>query len=441
MGSFDVENKVWSGAKLPYPYPLDSFIGEEILKGLDATPDRILQINHDDQVIYTCRDVKLASIRVARNLIKLNIKSSQVVGLVCKNSSHLLPVLFGSFIAGAPFNPVLFAKDEIISIFSKSSPKIVFCDHDLYELTKESLDELKSDALIYTMIEKIPGVHFVEELLEPTGDEDEFVPEKFSENATEKLAAIMCSSGTTGPSKGCMIQHSLALALTRDKGLPFPYKSFTFSPTYWGTGVMGLVMAVFHPHETVVSTRKSFNIELLVEIVETYKIDVVFMAPAQLFLFLNSPSSKSADLSSVKAVASTGSICVEHIREKFKSTFPGKSLNIFYGLTEVIVSKMDPGQCFDGLQVGKVLPNTRVKVVDADGDALEIGKVGEIYVNSDAAFLGYFKDPEATEAAMTADGYFKTGDIGSIDEHGNVYLLDRQKHIFKCFSFHVSLKA
>lgn len=441
MGSFDNETKIWSGVKVPYPLPLDSYLGHEILKNLDATPDRIIQINHDEQVIYTCKEVKILSIRIAQSLIKMNIKSDDdVVGMICRNSSHLMPLLYGSIIAGAPVNPVFFAKDEIASIFSKTNPKIVFCDYDLYDIAKEALNEIKSDALIYTTIKKLSGVNFIGELLEPTGNEDEFVPGKFAVDVTKKIGGFMCSSGTTGPSKACIISHMYVLPYT-DWGLPFPHKSFSFSPSYWGTGIIGLVLAAFHTNETVVSTMKSFSVDLLVKIIEQYKINVVFMAPAQLFLFLNSSFAQSGDFSSVKAVTSTGSICMEHIREMFKKVLPGRFLNIFYGLTEVLVASMSPGQSFEGLQVGKVFPNNQLKVIDDEGEPLEIGGVGEICIKSKSAFLGYYKNPEATKASMTTDGFFKTGDIGNIDEQGNVYLLDRQKRIFKCFSYHVSFRG
>lgn len=441
MSFFDSETKVWHGVKLPFPHSADAFLGEEILKCLDATPDRIIQINHDEQVNYTCRELKTLSIRVAMNLIKMNITSDDdVVGLLCRNSSHLLPLLYGCTLAGAPINPVIFAKDEIVTIFHKTNPKIVFCDYDLYHVTKESLDELKSDVNIFTMIKKIPGVNFVGELFEKVENEDDFVPRKFEKNAFEKVGCIMCSSGTTGSIKGCVLTQAYAMAMTRDKGFPMPYRSLSFTPSYWGTCILAMVIAPFHPHETIVSTMQPFSLNLLYDLIEKYKIDVVFMAGTQLFQFVNSPSSKTRNLSSVKVVATTGSIVNEHLRENFKETLPGRFLNVFYGMTEVFISSMTPGQSFEGTQVGKICPNVQIKIINSEDQAQETGNQGEILVKSETSFLRYYKHHEAKETYMTSDGFFKTGDIGFVDEQGNMHLLERKKHILKCSGYHVSFR-
>jgi 4-coumarate--CoA ligase len=439
MAYFDKDTKIWHGMKLPYPFDANTHLGEEIIKQLDATPDRVIQINHDEQVNYTCKQLKTLSVRIAMNLMKMNFKSDDdVVGLLCRNSSHLLPAIYGSIIAGAPINPVIFAKDEIVTIFHKTKPKIVFCDYDLYHVTKEALNELKSDAKIFTMVKKVPGVGFIGELMEEIADEDKFMPRKFEKSVFEKFGAIMCSSGTTGSIKGCAIPEAFALAMTYDKGLPFSYKSLSFTPSYWGTCILGMVLAPFHPNETLVSTMQPFNLNLLYDLIEKYQINVVFMAGTQLYQFVNSPLTKSKNLASVKAVTSTGSIVTEHVREKFREVMPGRFLNIFYGMTEAFVSIMTPGQSFEGTCVGKIFPNVQVKIVDSDGKAQKTGNIGEVYVKSETYFLGYFKHHEARDTYIDNDGFFKTGDIGFVDENANVHLLERKKNILKCSGYHVS---
>jgi 4-coumarate--CoA ligase len=444
MAHFDSVTKVWEGLKLPYPVAADTFLGEVIISSFDATPERVFQINHDEQVNYTCRELKTLSIRIAMNLIKMNIRSDDdVVGMLCRNSSHLLPIMFGSFIAGAPINPLYYSffKYEIIEMFSLTNPKVVFCDYDVYDVVKETLDEMNSEAEIYTTIKKLPGVKFVGDLLEKVENEENFVPEKFDQDPSKKLAAILCSSGTTGPSKGCLIPHKYFLGFAYDKGSSSPMTSFRFSPIYWITGTLGYILPVFHAHETVVSTTQPFSIELLVELIEKYSINLILVAPAaSLNLFLDSPLIKQRDLSSLQVVICTGTTITEFIREKFKRVFPDRSLAIAYGMTEVILAALLPGECFDGLRVGKALPNTDIKVVDANGNGLDIGEIGEIYVKSESMFIGYLKNPEAFKKSFSIDGYFKTDDMGYIDDQGNIYLIDRQKHVFKCNGFTVNIR-
>lgn len=155
--------------------------------------------------------------------------------------------------------------------------------------------------------------------------------------------------------------------------------------------------------------------------------------------FLNSTFVNSVDFSSVKMFMCSGSIVNEELRRKYKSIFPEKPLIVFYGMTEVPVAAMFPGEDYDGLKVGKIVSNIYLKVVDDDGNNLDIGGTGEIRAKYEFGFAGYFNNPKATAEALDDEGYFKTGDIGYLDEDANIYILDRNKDIFKYKGYHVSL--
>lgn len=442
---FNSKTKVWSGPDLQYPFSLDTFMGEEILKSLDKTPERIIRINADDGSQITCNEMKLNSIRIAKALIKMNIKSDDdIVGFVVHQSTHFLPVLYGSIIAGAPFNTVIFEKDEIVPIFEKTRPKIVFCDVPTYQLTKECLAEIGIDSPIYTMDSKIPSVPFVEDLLLPTNDEESFIPEKFATNSSKKILGYICSSGTTGAMKLCSIPHLYSLATVHiiiEKGLSRPYKSLSFSRCSWTTGIIGCLMAAFNANETVVFTKNNFSVELFVKLVKKYKINSSLLGQSTIFMVVNSPLSKSKDLSSLKTIIFTGSILSECVRQKFKENFPEKSLTIIYGLTEVLVARFptcEDFQDYQGLKVGKIVPGSHVKIIDENKKALNNGQIGEVCVKSDYQFLGYFKDEMATQKAMMIDGFTRTGDLGYFDEDGTLFIVERIKSIFKSFGDQVT---
>lgn len=176
MATFDSETKIWAGPKVPYKFALDTSIGAEILKSLAETPRRVLHICHDDGTALTCDETRMASIRVAQNLIKNGFNRGDVIGFICRNSTYLPPTLYGCFLIGAPVNPldVEFKKDDIIHMFGQTKPKLVFCDHDIYKTVKEALDELDNDALIVTMREKITGVKSIDMFLAPTQSESSY---------------------------------------------------------------------------------------------------------------------------------------------------------------------------------------------------------------------------------------------------------------------------
>lgn len=177
MATFNIETKVWDGEKVDYPFAIDTSVGAEILKNLAATPERILNICHDDETAMTCDETRLNSIRIAQHLTKLGYKAGDNIGIICTNSTYLPPTLYACLLIGAPINPldVAFRKDDIVQMFGQTKPKLVFCDSDVYETVKEAIDELKSNAVICTLRNVIEGVLFIAELIESTSNESDFM--------------------------------------------------------------------------------------------------------------------------------------------------------------------------------------------------------------------------------------------------------------------------
>lgn len=433
-GVFNANTKIWTGDVGAYRYPMDIYLGEKLLEALDETPERVIQINHEDGTSQTCQEVKLASIRVAQNLQRLGIQSDDVIGFVCRNSSTVLALIYGCALIGAPINPlhVSFTKDKIRHMFRQTKPVLVFCDHDLFDTTKQALLEMKSSAMIFTLLKKLPVVPFVNELLIPTGSEYHYRAMKFEKRASDKLVAIVCSSGTTGSNKGVCMPHTAVLTYIdmKCKGIK-EFRSLNFSSIYWCTGLIGIYLAPFRSGETRISTVQTFCPDLCLKLIEQYQVSVIVMPPAYLNSLINSTVSQTGDFSSVILFSCTGAVVSENLRERFKQKFPNKPLLISYGTTEVFIASMFPGEPSDGLKVGKTFTNIQLKVVDEEGNALDIGEVGEILVKPEFKFLGYYNSPEITQAAVDRDGFLRTGDKGYLDKDGYVYILDRNKDIFK----------
>jgi 4-coumarate--CoA ligase len=441
IAKFDQITKVWKGPFGQYPYSMDTYIGDLLIKAFDENPDKIIQINHDEGTEWIARDLKLASIGVAQNYIKMGLKEDDVIGFNVRNSQDIYPLLIACNFVGVMANPlhVSFTKDGIKQMFNQTKPKVVFCDSDVYDAMKEALKELENDAKIFTMLGEVSGVSSYKELLTPTGIESDFVPLKFTKPADKKATSISCSSGTTGEPKGVLCTHAYVISWTYLVMQPSPihYKSFNFSPIYWGSGLAGLISAILNPMETRIATKHPFNVELLIEIVEKYKPSILTLPPSQLVPFLNSPLSKTCDFSSVKVVISFGSIVTEELREKFKETFPRIFLSTLYAMTECPGTFAFYGDSFVGLTVGKIASNIYLKIVDEDGKNVGFNEQGEIRLKYELGFAGYHNNPKATEEALDEEGYFKTGDIGYFDESASLFVVDRMKEIFKHRGYHV----
>lgn len=87
--------------------------------------------------------------------------------------------------------------------------------------------------------------------------------------------------------------------------------------------------------------------------------------------------------------------------------------------------------------VGTLLPNQIAKYMSHEGKELPVGETGELWIKGPNVFKGYHNNPEGTKDALTEDGYFKTGDVGHQDEHGNFYITDRVKELIKYKGFQV----
>lgn len=431
-GTFNSRTKIWTGNVGAYKFSLDVYYGEKLLEALDETPDRVLQINHEKEWRWTCAEVKMSSVRVAQNLTRLGIRPDDVVGFICRNSGNILPLIYGCALIGAPVNPIhiSYTKDKIKDMFKMTKPKLVFCDHDLFESTKDALHEIKNKAMIFTLLKKVPVVPHVSELLVPTGCEYHFKPLSFDKRASEKLIAIVCSSETTGPAKAVCMPHTAALQFATFRA-PKEFTSLNFSSIYWCTGLMGVYLAPFRIGETRISTIQPFSAEFCVELIEQYKVTVIVMPPVYLVSLLNSSAARTGDFASVRLFSCTGSVVNENLRDKFKATFPDKPLLISYGTTEIFIAAIHPSESSEGLKVGKTYTNIQVKIVDVEGNPLDIGEAGEICAKPEFKFQGYYNNPSSSQKAVDADGFLKTGDLGYLDKDGNIYILDLHNDTFK----------
>lgn len=204
---FDESRKVWYGPKSKRIYDRDVSIGQVLFLTLFGNPKNVLEINDTEGVTLTNGDVLQRSIRVALALKAHGIGDKDVVGLFALNTANLMPVAFGSLFVAAPFHAldVSFTKEAIIHSWSKTKPKVVFCDGSAYDLIKEAGEEMGLNYTIITLNNHKEGVKTIDDLLKPSIYETLFRPTEIETG--DQTAIILCSSGTTGLSKSVCISH------------------------------------------------------------------------------------------------------------------------------------------------------------------------------------------------------------------------------------------
>ncbi|XP_070493981.1 probable 4-coumarate--CoA ligase 3 [Chironomus tepperi] len=436
MAKYDPSTKIWSSPTVQYLYPMDVYLGEVILKTCSETPDRVIQIHHEKDEALTCKELKESSIKIAENLLKLDIKADDVIGVICQNSNFLTCFLTGSVIMGAIVHPLdhSLSTDNISELYAQSMPKMIICDPDMLTAVTEALEKinLKSLILITSDDPDDADISAYKLLSTISIDYDKYAAPKFSKSADEKLLAILCSSGITGLQKNVCVSHATCLRFDMTSYPKPTSKPLTFSSAYWSSGFFLHMFATFYQYDVRIWSSDDFNIYKLIEIVENRKVTGINLVPSSLAAILQSKQFLSSNHDCLKTFVVLGSFMSESLRNKFNETFPDKTLMVGYGLTEIFVSLTKADEVYDGATVGSMItPNLQIKVVNEDGEAVDPGERGEIRVKLQFKFLGYYNDPEGTANALDADGFLKTGDIGYFDEDGCLYIVDRIKESFK----------
>ena len=174
---YDPVTKIWSGKPRTPLYNPEANLGHLILQKLIQSPKNVFQVSDDNGVQMTNFETYRRSIKFADYLTKAGLKQGDVVGTIVSNNENLAPLMFGCFIIGVAVNPlsIIMNENDIGFMWEKTKPKIVFCDGKIVAIVKSALEKIGSDAKTYTMIEKIEGFSFVEDILNIKLDIEKFV--------------------------------------------------------------------------------------------------------------------------------------------------------------------------------------------------------------------------------------------------------------------------
>ncbi len=253
----------------------------------------------------------------------------------------------------------------------------------------------------------------------------------------DDVADILFTSGTTGRSRGAMSAHRQTVGVAEVwgelGGVNAEDRYLVVNPFFHSFGykvgiVTGLLTgATIYPLAT-------FDVDETMALVERERITVLPGAPTIYQSLLTAPGRGTHDLSSLR-LAVTGAavvpvVLIERMREE-----PPEGLGIdhvvtAFGMTECVVATMcredDPAELV-ATTCGRAVPGIETR----------IGERGELLLRGDHVMLGYLDDPAGTAEAIDADGWLHTGDVGTLDEHGNLTITDRLKDMYICGGFNV----
>jgi long-chain acyl-CoA synthetase len=268
-----------------------------------------------------------------------------------------------------------------------------------------------------------------DELAEAFGAE----PAEIVTRAPEDPAALLYTGGTTGRSKGVLLSHEnlwFAGKSGHDAGhLPEITRGLLALPLSHAYGLLVTVVGLHAEEKGQTVLMRWFDPEGWLKLAQEHRTQITAVVPSMLQLLLAQPL-EDYDLSELRYIVSGGAPLPPEIAQEVMRRLPQVAIREGYGLTEsaALVTSTPPGAARLG-SVGQAAPGYEVRI---DGD----DEVGEICVRSPSVMLGYWQQPEAT-AETIVDGWLHTGDLGSIDEDGYVYVVDRKKDLIIRGGFNV----
>ncbi|KAJ8533237.1 hypothetical protein ON010_g14017 [Phytophthora cinnamomi] len=249
---------------------------------------------------------------------------------------------------------------------------------------------------------------------------------------TNQVVTLPFSSGTTGRPKGV----ELTARAMHASGIIPAYRE---SKTGCVLGMLPFfhIMMTMNFHVTLYLGKPmivlpGFTPETFLKTVEKYKLDMINLAPPLVTFLAKHPIVDKCDLSHVKHVKSGGAPLGKEVERAVMQRL-GIQVLQGYGMTEFVGCgcRSYPSVVRDGSS-GTLHPNTELKVKDLEtGEDLPANRTGELLFRTPAMMKGYYKNPDATRAAFTEDGFLRTGDLGYIDDDGFIFIVDRLKELIK----------
>lgn len=255
---------------------------------------------------------------------------------------------------------------------------------------------------------------------------------QFPDTAPDDVAVLIYTSGTAGLPKGVELTHhnlqSCVSACIEAAQLKGDHKFLGIVPLFHSLGLTATLLAPVQLGATTHYIAR-FSPVAALEAIREHQISLVFGVPSMFGAMLKLKNMSADDFKSIYAIISGGEPLPENIRVGFEQR-TGQYIHEGYGLSETCGPiAFNASHHRKPESVGRLLPGASVRFVDDDGRDVSPGSTGEIWLKGPMIMRGYHNLPEVTAEVLSADGYFKTGDLGHQDEEGFLFITGRKKEM------------
>ena len=394
-------------------------------------------VETDGGLAYSWRDLDRASAMIANLLQSLDIPKDPTgvpprVAVQVEKSVEAMLLYLGALRAGFVFLPLntAYQSAEIEYFVGNAKPAVVVCTGRNFPWVSQ-LAFQAGTRHVFTLNDDRSG-----SLLERAAHcSDVQTPAR---RGLDDLAAILYTSGTTGRSKGAMLSHGNLLS------------NAVMLKDYWGWqpgDVLIHALPIFHVHGLFVAIHGALlngsrmlwhgKFDPKAVIADLPRATVFMGVPTLYVRMLNEPALTQAQAAHMRLfISGSAPLLIETFNDW--KTRTGHTILERYGMSETIMLTSNPympdaryGNQAErrGGTVGFPLPGVSLRVQDEAGQSLPAGEIGGIQVKGPNVFAGYWQMPEKTAEEFTADGFFRTGDVGQQDARGYVTIVGRSKDL------------
>ncbi|SNS55273.1 class I adenylate-forming enzyme family protein [Sphingopyxis indica] len=389
------------------------------------------------------KQVYAAARKVAAGLVEGHgVQRGDRVGIAMRNANAWCVAYIGILMAGgcATLLNGWWQGGELAAGIEDSEAKLVIADPQ----RAERLAGVAHGAKVVTLDITRPIDEAIAPITSAGGSEATALPQL----GPDDLATILFTSGSTGQSKGAYSRHqavvqgifnyvtqtaSIVHLLTEDGLMPdIQPATLICTPLFHVTAEIPVFLQSFALGRKLVLMPK-WNAEEAMRLIQDEQVNYFVGVPLMSYEILVHPHRSKYDLSTCKSYAGGGAPRPpEHVKRLSTEMGEGKPL-LGYGLTEtnaVGCGIINENYLEKPTSTGPASkPLVDLAILDEQGKPLAQGQVGEVCIRSICNFEGYWNNPEATKAAFFDNGYFRTGDLGYLDEDGYLFIVDRKKDI------------
>lgn len=396
-------------------------------------------VETDNGLNYTWRDLERASAMMANLLDSLNIPKGSRVAVQVEKSVEAMMLYLATLRAGYVFLPLntAYQSAEIEYFIGNAEPAVVVCSSKNFGWVSKIAFKAGTHH-VFTLDDDRTG-----SLLQRAAHcSDQHTTHSVQ---ADDLAAILYTSGTTGRSKGAMLSHGNLLSNAQTLK---DYWGWTRKGGPQGQGdVLIHALPIFHVHGLFVAIHGALlngskmiwmaKFDPQLAIAKMPEATVFMGVPTLYVRMLAEPTLTRQQAAHMRLfVAGSAPLLIETFKAWQERT--DHTILERYGMSETVMLTSNPYQADAryanqderrGATVGFPLPGVSLRVQDDAGHNLPVGEIGGIQVKGPNVFAGYWRMPEKTKEEFTADGFFKTGDVGKIDERGYVSIVGRSKDL------------